>query len=150
MATHTTDPKQLLQFVQQRLPEAHAQMQAQTTTALEEVGRVFEQLGLTEEQMRLLVPSLLIEIRRRLPEFFVAAALIAALPLLAARFRRRYAQNANVTAQDAEDLSHNAVLKILAALNGSRPRGNVGAWVATIREHVLLDHWRWVDRHGAA
>ena len=48
------------------------------------------------------------------------------------------------------DLSQTTVVKILDALTGRWPRGNVGAWVSTICNHVYDDHYRKVDRHRQA
>jgi hypothetical protein len=128
--------------VEERIADVADVLRMQVPVALTAVGKALKQLGLTTEQIQELFPVFRTELACGLPDFLVRVALVAALPHLSERFRRRYKRNPQLNEQDAEDLSQDAIVKILSALNASRFRGNIGAWASTLRENTLRDHWR--------
>jgi hypothetical protein len=128
---------------QSGLSELKAEAAQQSQPALIALGRVAIQLRLTSDDVETLLPSLLGELTRNPNDFWSSAVLRAALPILVERFRRSFARYPGVTYADAEDLSHNTVVKVLTAfMKGRHPRGNVGAWLARIQERVFLDYQR--------
>jgi hypothetical protein len=105
------------------------------------VCQIARQLGLSEEELRLAVPNVAEELRRLLPAVGKAAAILAFLPNLAdrciGRLRRR-----GVSPDDAQTLSQDVACRVLRALFGSWPRGNVGAWASAILNGLFVDHVR--------
>jgi DNA-directed RNA polymerase specialized sigma24 family protein len=78
------------------------------------------------------------ELARQWPAFVRTAALAALLPIIR-RDAVAYFRRSDATRPDAEDLAGDLVHTILKCLFGGWPRGNVGAWVVTIRAHVGTD-----------
>lgn len=100
--------------------------------------RAYLQLGLTPEEVHRAGGDFVREIEDRLPGVLAALIVVAHLPAIRERCARHY-RGRGASPQDADDLSQTAVLKVVAALFGSWPRGNVGAWVATVRDNVGRD-----------
>jgi DNA-directed RNA polymerase specialized sigma24 family protein len=81
------------------------------------------------------------DIELRLPGFLKSSALTTLLPTIRERAQRFFVAK-GVPLSDAEELAATLVEKVLAAIAKQPPRGNAGAFVATIRSHQLLDYWR--------
>jgi hypothetical protein len=118
-----------------------------TPDCLPSAQRMIAQLGLSADQVHEVLPDLVREIEGRLPAFVNVLLLVSLLPILRQRIYRFHLDR-NIPQPDAENLSQAAVLKILKALFGSWPRGNVGAWVAKIRDNVFRDDQRKRRRHA--
>jgi hypothetical protein len=105
------------------------------------IDEVVRQLGLTDDEARQTGPLVAAEFRRLLPSMCKAATIVALLPLIAERSRCQFLGKP-ASRSDAGDLSQAVAARILTALFGSWPRGNVGAWVAAVRKSAGLDHGR--------
>jgi hypothetical protein len=103
--------------------------------------KVATELGLSPEEESEMLASLQTEIGRRAPQLIKVLCVLALLPIAEKRAFKHF-RGKGETRHDAEELSHDVVLKILSAMTGSWPRGNVGAWLSVIREHVYADHHR--------
>jgi DNA-directed RNA polymerase specialized sigma24 family protein len=90
-------------------------------------------------------PQVISEIERRLPEWLKSMTLMGILPLIQRRGRKFYLLM-GVPFSDADELASKLVENVLHGLSKAFPRGNVGAWIATIQRHVLMDYWRMKGR----
>jgi len=72
------------------------------------------------------------------------------LPSIASRAYRHFQHKCKESHEDAEDLSHLLVTKILTAIKVRMPTGNVGAWIARIRSNLYLDFLRSRRHHRLA
>ena len=116
----------------------------------EAIEKVFQEIGLTPEERRAALAAFVREAECRAPQIVTILLLIALLPTVGERALRHFLHKRQESRHDAEELSQGVVLKILGALTGAWPRGNVGAWVATIRDNHYRDHLRRRGRRGRA
>jgi hypothetical protein len=115
---------------------------------VEALLKTAKELALSPEQQERAMLDFLGEAERRLPQIVIVLFVLSQLPGIEERAFRHFRHQRDLRWHDAENLSHDTVLKILSALTGAWPHGNVGAWLSAIREHVHLDHRRRCDRHA--
>jgi hypothetical protein len=108
--------------------------------------KVSTELGLSPEEAADATTNLLVELERRLPQFVTVVCVISLLPLVGKRAFCHFRTACTESYQDSEELSQSVVVKVLAALTGSWPRGNVGAWLQAIQQNVFQDHIRKCSR----
>ena len=82
-----------------------------------------------------------------MPNIVRGLTILCLLPSLLKRFQGRY-RGRDETRREAEDLSQTAAAKIVEALFGKWPKGNVGAWVWKIWQNVANDHVEKSNRHA--
>jgi DNA-directed RNA polymerase specialized sigma24 family protein len=96
---------------------------------------------LSDPEVKALMAQISSDIESRLPQFLKRTTLHALLPLIEKRAQGFFVAK-GVPYADAEELAATLVLKVLQATAEEWPRGNVGAFVATMRLHLLYDHFR--------
>jgi hypothetical protein len=116
----------------------------------EAIEKVFKAMGLSPQEQRAALAAFVREAEHRAPQIVTVLLLIALLPTVGERALRHFLHQRQESRHDAEELSQGVVLKILGALTGAWPRGNVGAWVATIRDNHYRDHLRGHGRRARA
>ena len=104
--------------------------------------RLVKQLRLQPEEIEGFARNFRSELERQIPELMTVIGVTAALPLIGERSRKHFLFGKKESPETAEDLGHEVVAKVLKAIRGGWPHGNVGAWLATIRNHVFVDHLR--------
>jgi DNA-directed RNA polymerase specialized sigma24 family protein len=82
------------------------------------------------------------EVGGHAPHIVVTLFVRSQLPNIMESAVKHYRYKRGMSDHDAENLGQELVLKILTALTRACPRGNVGAWVRTIRSNVYWDHLR--------
>jgi DNA-directed RNA polymerase specialized sigma24 family protein len=96
---------------------------------------------LPSEEAEAVTARLASDVQRHLPHYLRRATLSALLPLVQQRAQGYFLAN-DVPCCDAEDLAASLISKVLMAIGEKWPRGNVGSWISTIRNHLLYDYWR--------
>jgi DNA-directed RNA polymerase specialized sigma24 family protein len=97
-------------------------------------------LNMEDDELDDVASSAANEFERRRPDFIKIAAIIALLPVIKRRSTGRFIAKWKLQKDVAEELASVVTEKIFEALFGRWPRGNVGAWSATISEHVGVDY----------
>jgi sigma-70-like protein len=114
--------------------------------AAQAMEAVMEQLEIKPDEQQAALAELLTVVERRVPQIVTALLIEALLPGLQRRAVRHFRHKRRESEDVALDLSQTMVANILDALNGRRPDGNAGAWVARICHNVYADHVRKRDR----
>jgi DNA-directed RNA polymerase specialized sigma24 family protein len=122
-----------------------ATLQAITPACVCSLHRVVAQFGLIPDEINQTLQTQREVIQRKLPDIINVLTIVSLLPVLRERFLRSYSSRESTRSQ-AEDLSQDVVMKILEALFGRWPRGNVRAWIDAIRKNVGIDDIRKQNR----
>jgi hypothetical protein len=115
---------------------------AMVAASVEAIEKVATELALSREELQTALAGIVDLAEKRFGDFVKGLALESVLPLIGSRAYGHFRHQRRESRDDAEDLSHNVVANALGALRRSAPRGNAGAWLAAIREHVYADHVR--------
>jgi hypothetical protein len=114
--------------------------------AAEAMQSVIQELSIEPDEQRDALAGLFTVVEGRFPQIVAAMLVEALLPRLQERAFGHFRYKRRESDDDAFDLSQTMVTKILEALMGNWPAGNVGAWVAAIRENLYADHVRKRER----
>lgn len=106
-----------------------------------EIGRVSTELGVTGEDLRLLVLRATDEVHRRLSGFVGATTLLMALPMLSSRIERDFL-SLGIPKADVDEVAGSLNLIIHRKLFGDWPRSGITAFLRMHEAYRAGDYWR--------
>jgi hypothetical protein len=106
------------------------------------IAKAAEELGVAAEEHDAALADFAQEVERRLPQILTVLFVISQLPRIGERAQRHFRRKCGESHHDAQELSQGVVFKVLRTLTGAWPRGNLGAWLATVRDNIYRDHLR--------
>jgi hypothetical protein len=125
------------------IPNIGALLEKSTTQfsgVLRAICKVGKELGLSDDERRQALTSMIPIAKRRLPQFAIVLFVESVLPLVQERAYLHFRYDKRESVDDAMELSQALVEKLLKSFVGRWPRGNVGAWITAIRSNVYADH----------